>query len=129
MGGVGFVDFCGLPLRLTRSAFRDLAVFMAAFGVLVGLVFPPAVSWMGVPSQDVLHARFFFYCVCAGLAVAGVNYWIAAAVVRPRLRMLAGRLEEIRTTLERIQREAEFSGCDPEHCFLPLWIRKTNWAA
>ncbi|MGQ9919003.1 MAG: diguanylate cyclase [Bryobacteraceae bacterium] len=114
------VSWIGLPLRLTSSVFRDLAVLMSAFGLLVGLVFPPVVRWMGVPGEQVLNFRFFLYCVTAGLAVAGVNYMIARSVVRPRLRLLAGRLEEIRTTLERIQREGDHCGCDPEHCFLPV---------
>lgn len=114
------VSCIGLPLRLTSSVFRDLVILMSAFGLLVGLVFPPVVRWMGVPGEQVLNFRFFLYCVTAGLVVAGVNYKIARSVFRPRLRLLAGRLEEIRTTLERIQRDGDHCGCDPEHCFVPV---------
>ncbi|MCS7041557.1 MAG: diguanylate cyclase [Bryobacteraceae bacterium] len=114
------VSFCGLPWRLTRSVFRDLAIVMTGFGLLVGLVFPYAVHWMGAPAGLVLHWRFHLDCLAAGLAVGGVNVLIANGVVRARMRLLAARLEEVRATLERIQQEGDLCGCDPEHCFLPV---------
>lgn len=93
---------------------------MAGFGLLVGLVFPWAVHWMGVPSLLVLNPKFQIYCVVAGLVVGGVNVLIANGVVRGRMRMLAMRLEEVRATLERIQQEGDPCDCDPEHCYLPV---------
>lgn len=114
------VSYCGFPLRLTRSVFRDLAIVMTGFGLLVGFVFPYAVHWMGAPAPLVLHGRFFLYCLAAGLTVGGVNVLIANSVVRARMRLLAARLEEVRATLERIQREGDLCGCDPEHCYLPV---------
>ncbi|MEJ5366712.1 MAG: diguanylate cyclase [Bryobacteraceae bacterium] len=118
--GVRLLSFCGLPIRLTRSVFRDQAIAMAAFGLFVGLMFPYAVHRMGVPVEHVLTLRFHLYCLAAGLIVAGMNVLIASGVVRARMRLLAGRLEEVRATLERIQTEADPCGCDPEHCFLPV---------
>ena len=114
------VAFCGLPLRLTRSVFRDLGLVMMAFGLLVGLVFPYAVHRMGVPKEHVLSLRFHIYCLVAGLVVAGMNMFIASSVVRSRLRLVANRLAEVRATLERIKQEGDPSDCDPEHCFLPV---------
>jgi two-component system cell cycle response regulator len=114
------VSFCGMPIRLTRSVFRDLAIVMAAFGLLVGLAFPRAVHQMGVPVEHALTWRFHIYCLVAGLTVAGVNMLIANSVVRARMRLLASRLEEVRAALERVQIGADPCGCDPEHCFLPV---------
>lgn len=114
------VSYCGFPLRLTRSVFRDLAIVMTGFGLLVGIIFPHAVHLMGAPARLVLAPRFFLYCLAAGAAVGGVNVLIANGVVRARMRMLAERLEEIRATLERIQQEGDVCGCDPEHCYLPV---------
>lgn len=114
------ISFCGLPLRLTRSVFRDLAIVMTGFGLLVGLVFPYVVHWMGAPAPHVLNGGFYLYCLAAGLAVGGVNVLIANSVVRARMRLLAARLEEVRATLERIQQEGDLCGCDPEHCYLPV---------
>ncbi|MGC8758881.1 MAG: diguanylate cyclase [Bryobacteraceae bacterium] len=114
------VSFCGLPIRFTRSVFRDLALVMAGFGLLVGLMFPYAVHQMGVPAEHILNWPFHLYCLGAGLAVGGMNVLIANGVVRTRLRLLGGRLEEVRATLERIQQEGDVCGCDPEHCFLPV---------
>lgn len=109
-----------LSLRLTPSVFCDLAIYMVAFGLLVGLAFPYAVHRMGVPKEHVLSLRFHVYCVLAGLMVAGVNMVIANGVVRARLRLLASRLEDVRARLERVQHESDASGCDPEHCLLPV---------
>jgi two-component system cell cycle response regulator len=114
------ISFCGTPIRLTGSVFRDLTIVMTAFGLLVGLAFPYAVYRMGVPVEHVLTWQFHIYCLAAGLTVAGVNMLIANGVVRARMRLMARRLEEVRTTLERIQNEAETSGCAPETCFLPV---------
>lgn len=114
------VTFCGLPLRLTRSVFQDLALWMAGFGLLVGVVFPLAIQGMGVPAEHVNDWRFRLYCVAAGLTVGGMNGLIAVGVVRSRFRLLAARLAEVRARLERIQQEGDLSGCDPSECFLPV---------
>lgn len=100
--------------------FRDLAIVQAGFGLLVGLVFPMAVHQMGVPAEHLLNLRFHLYCLVAGLAVGGMNVWIANRVVRTRMRLIAARLEEVRATLERIQQEGDVCGCDPSQCFLPV---------
>jgi two-component system cell cycle response regulator len=114
------VSISGLPVRLTGSVFRDLAIVMVAFGLLVGLAFPYTVHRMGVPKEHVLTVRFHLYCLLAGLAVAGMNMLIANGVVRSRLQLLANRLQDVRATLERIKQEGSPSACDPEHCFLPV---------
>lgn len=114
------VSFCGLPLRLTRSVFRDLSIVMTGFGLLVGVAFPFSIPFMGVPAEHVEDWRFRFFCVAAGLGVGGVNALIANSVVRGRFRLLTGRLEEVRATLERIQQEGDVCGCDPAQCFLPV---------
>lgn len=114
------IAFRGLPFRLTGSVFRDLAIVQAGFGLLVGLGFPLAVHKMGVPAEHLLNWRFHLYCLAAGLAVGGMNVWIANRVVRARMRLIAARLEEIRATLERIQQEGDVCGCDPGQCFLPV---------
>jgi len=112
--------YSGLAWRLTGSVFRDLAIVMVGFGLLVGTVFPVCVHFLGVPAQHVLTLRFHLYCLAAGLAVGAVNVWIANSVVRQRLRMVASRLEDVRATLERIQQEGDVAGCSPEECFLPV---------
>lgn len=113
-------SLCGMPFRLTRSVFRDLAIAMAVFGLLVGLAFPHAVHRMGVPVEHVLTWRFHVYCLAAGLTVAWMNMLIANGVVRARMRLLAGRLEEVRAALERVQLVSDPCECDPDHCFLPV---------
>ncbi len=114
------VSIRGLPVRLTRSVFRDLALVMTGFGLLVGVAFPLAVRFMGVPAEHVEDWRFRLFAMAAGLGVGSVNALIANGVVRGRFRLLSARMEEVRSTLERIQREGAVCGCDPAQCFLPV---------
>ncbi len=105
--------------RLTSSVFRDLALSMAGFGLLVGLVFPYAVHRMGVPRAYVLTLPFHAYCLAAGLLVGAVNVMLFRAVVRERFRALAGRLKTIQQTLEQV-RQGERAGCPEHDCHLPV---------
>lgn len=72
--------------RFTRRVFVDLGIWMIAFGLVVGVVFPPAVCWMGVPSEYAMTFTFYAYCLTAGVAVGGANITLAQAVVKKRLR-------------------------------------------
>jgi diguanylate cyclase (GGDEF)-like protein len=117
---VKLFSLCGLPVRLTRSVFRDLAIVMTGLGLLVGMAFPFATHLMGVPAEYAEDWRFRVYCVLAGLGVGGLNALIANSVVRGRFRLLSSRLEEVRAALERIQHEGDVCACSPAECFLPV---------
>ncbi len=41
-------------VRLTRKVFTDLAIYMIGLGVLVGLILPPFVTLMGVPTDPAI---------------------------------------------------------------------------
>ena len=105
--------------RLTRKAFRDLAIWMVGFGLLAGIAFPFFVMAMGVDREQALTPPFFLATLVAGLLVGAVNFGLAHMVFRPRLGLLSTRMG----TVESALREAMFSGdigqCDPESCRLP----------
>jgi two-component system, cell cycle response regulator len=86
-------------MRLTRKAFRDLAIFMIGFGVVVGIVFPFFVLVMGVPPQTALTLPFFAACLGAGVVVGAVNYALSRAVVGSRLKALAQAARQIEHNL------------------------------
>ena len=44
--------------RLTDRVFTDLAIWMSAFGLFVGLVFPPFCLLLGLPPDKVLTPLF-----------------------------------------------------------------------
>src|SRR4051812_834287 len=76
-----------MPPRLTRSVFRDLAVWMVGLGLMPGVAFPPMVLLLGVAdARAALTPRFFAACVAAGLMVGGVNFALSRTVIGSRLR-------------------------------------------
>ena len=83
--------------RLTRRAFVDLAVYMAAFGLLIGVVFPPCTLLLGVPAATALRPAFVAAALTAGVVVGTVNFVLARSVVGARLRRLATGLESMRS--------------------------------
>lgn len=106
--------------RLTRSAFKDLAVWMTGLGLLTGLAFPPFSLILGMRPADVLTVPFALACVAAGLLVGGLNYAIARVVVGSRVRLLAGRMETVRVALADATFSGDWSACDPQACSLPV---------
>lgn len=92
--------------RLTRRAFRDLAIWMVGLGLLAGLAFPFFVFFLGVPSSLALTPVFFMATLAAGVVVGSVNFGIAHMVFGPRLRLLSTRMRFVEDTV----RETTFFG-------------------
>ena len=102
--------------RLTRRAFTDLAIWMMGFGLVIGLVFPPACVVLGLPAERVITLPFFFATVAAGLLVGAVNYALARYVVGTRLRTLVDRMSFVDEELRRSAVDGDLSRCDPATC-------------
>jgi diguanylate cyclase (GGDEF)-like protein len=105
--------------RLTSRVFRDLMVWMAGFGLLIGAVFPFFVVLMGVPARLVLTPAFFLTTLGAGLVVGMVNYALARGVVGSRLRLLCSRMARVESNLRRSLYDDD-SVCTPEECSVPV---------
>lgn len=65
--------------RLTGKVFTDLAIWMIAFGLLIGIIFPPFCLALGLPAERILAPIFFASTLGAGLAVGAVNYALAGS--------------------------------------------------
>lgn len=52
-------------MRITNQVFYDLAIWMVAFGLLIGLVFPFFVLLLGVPVETAITPGFFAACLGA----------------------------------------------------------------
>jgi diguanylate cyclase (GGDEF)-like protein len=102
--------------RLTRRAFTDLAIWMVGFGLVIGLVFPPACVVLGLPAERVITIPFFAATVAAGLLVGAVNFALARYVVGSRLRTLVARMSFVDTELRRAAVDGDLSRCDPATC-------------
>ena len=51
--------------RLTKRVMTDLTLWMTAFGLLIGLLFPFVVTWLGVPGDIALRPVFFLATLTA----------------------------------------------------------------
>jgi len=107
-----------LPVRLTRSVFDDLSIWMTGVGIVIGAVFPPMLVAFGVPAEIVLTPFFFIVCLVAGIAVGGINIWLMRVVVMPRLRALVDGMRKIQTVVESATYTGDWTECDPEGCQL-----------
>lgn len=81
--------------RLTSRVMLDLRLWMLAFGVLIGLLFPFAMVFLGVPSQTAMTPAFFSACLIAGVGVAAINYLLAERVIGVRVRVLAKGMQRV----------------------------------
>ncbi len=105
--------------RLTAGVFYDLAIWMAGFGVLIGIIFPFFMVIIGIPPASVLTGAFFAACIAAGLIVGAVNFLVARGVVGSRLRNLTDRMRFVSRTIQASAHTGDWSGCDPETCRVP----------
>ena len=107
-------------MRITRRVFHDLAIWMVAFGVSIGLAFPFFVMVLGVRGETALTGRFFAACLGAGALAGVINYGLARGVVGARLRLLSGSMRHVAENLQTMTASSDLSRCTPEDCSIPV---------
>jgi two-component system, cell cycle response regulator len=103
-------------IRLTRKVFTDLSIWMIGLGLLIGIIFPFFVSWMGIPRTFVLTPWFFAACITAGIIVGALNITLARVVVGRRLRTLADRMRHVTQKFRQIKEGGDTKECNTEEC-------------
>src|SRR3954462_11018042 len=78
--------------RLTSRVFWDMAIYMVALGLVMGLIFPPFVVLLGVPETFAYRSIFRLACVLAAFSVGPMNYALVKGVVGGRMEVLGGHL-------------------------------------
>lgn len=107
-------------IRLSKNTFTDLAIRMIGFGLLVGLVFPPFVVLMGVSKSIAYSLWFILACILAGVIVGFVNIVLSRVTVRNRLKILTGKMQEVKRQIVLISESGDIKECDPEQCYIPV---------
>jgi two-component system cell cycle response regulator len=102
-------------IRITRKVFTDLSIWMVGLGLIIGIIFPFFVSWMGIPRDYVLKPWFFVACITAGVIVGALNVSLARTVVGSRLKLLGDRMQYVTNNLKGIK-EGNDINCTPEQC-------------
>lgn len=109
-----------LSVRLTRSVFDDLAIWMIGVGFIIGAIFPPMLVGLGVPSEVAFTTFFFALCLVAGITVGLINIRLMRVVVMPRLQALVDGMRMIESVVESATYTGDWTDCDPESCQLPV---------
>ncbi len=106
--------------RLTRTVFKDLAIWMVGLGLLTGAAFPFFVVPLGVPAEQAFSARFCGATLLAGLLVGGVNWWLARMIIGSRLRTLSGGMQHVAGAIRHATVTGDWSDCDEDGCRLEV---------
>ena len=106
-------------MRLTRKVFTDLGIYMIGFGLLMGMIFPPFMLLLGIPSTYVISVPFFACCVAAGIMVGSINMLLARIVVGGRIRELSEKMKFIGDKLKGSKAFSELEDCASEDCVIP----------
>ena len=93
---------------------------MMGFGILVGIVFPFFMLFLGMDPTMAMSWWFFTVCMLAGLFVGAVNILLAQRIVGGRLNLLAKHMKDIENHLKAITGKAESMDCTPENCHIPV---------
>lgn len=100
-------------MRITKKVFLDLAIFMIAFGVVVGIIFPIFGRVIGIPAEYI-DSIFIISSILAGIIVGIVNVVLARVVVGRRLSILSERMKYVNHNLlasENYDEEECFNKC------------------
>jgi len=104
--------------RITRKVFSDLSIWMIGLGLLMGIVFPFFVAWMGIPDMYVFTPLFFIACITAGIIVGALNITLARTVVGSRLTLLADRMQYVTQKFQQIKAGRDIGDCTPDECMV-----------
>ncbi len=107
----------GLP-RLTSRVFLDLGIWMASFGLVIGLVFPYSLIVLGAKETFALRPKVFVFTIAAGVIVGIVNFLLARGVVGKKLRSLSSSMRYVANALQIATANGDQSLCSPETCKL-----------
>jgi len=99
-------------MRLARKVFHDLAIWMAIFGLSIGVIFPFSVIMLRVPRDRALTPSFFAACIAAGILTGVANYNLARWVVGVRLRLLARGMGHAEQNLQSMSYSKDLSQAD-----------------
>jgi diguanylate cyclase (GGDEF)-like protein len=95
--------------RLTSRVFWDMAIYMVALGLVMGLIFPPFVVLLGVPETFAYRTIFRLACLMAGFLVGAMNYALVKGVVGGRMEVLGGHLRAATTSITSATRTGDWS--------------------
>ncbi len=89
---------------------------MQGVGVLIGLSFPYFLVWYGFPEQQVMHWNFFIMSQVAGQMVGLLSFVLISTVIRPHLKLLSHKMQDIAQGLEEKEFDSHVARFDEDLC-------------
>lgn len=88
--------------------------------MVIGAIFPFFVYLLGVPVEIAFSVFFVVSCLLAGVIVGLVNILISRVTVRDKLKVLNGKMQEVKDSVITISENGRIGDCNPEHCCIPV---------
>jgi diguanylate cyclase (GGDEF)-like protein len=107
-------------MRLTKKVFLDLAIWMVAFGIFIGVIFPWFVTVLGVPKSIATKPGFYMACLGAGALAGIINYILARFVVGSRIQILAESMATVETKLRDLTLSGKSELCNYTDCSITI---------
>ena len=107
-------------MRITKKVFKDLAIFMIGFGLVIGIIFPFFVIATGVPKNYILTPLFIFLCITAGIFVGAINILLAKTIVGKRLSLLANKMTYVKNKLDTKVSSADLADNCENNCIIKV---------
>lgn len=101
---------------MKRKVFRDLAIFMIGFGVIIGIIFPFFSLILGIPASYVLKPIFIISCILAGVFVGAFNIFLSRKIVGKRIKVLAEKMMYVEKKINERSDSNNTSLCNDENC-------------
>lgn len=102
--------------RLTRSIFLDQFIFMQLIGVLIGLAFPHFLVWYGFNKSEVMTLDFYIVSQVAGQIVGLISFILISTVIRPHLKLLSTKMQDIADGLQQKTFQEHTNRCGDDLC-------------
>lgn len=102
--------------RLTNSIFLDQFLFMQLIGVFIGLAFPHFLVWYGFHADEVLTGDFYIVSQIAGQMVGLISFILISMVIRPHLKLLSHRMQDIADGLQQKTFDDQVMKCGDGFC-------------
>jgi len=107
-------------VRITRKVFYDIALWMVAFGLAMGIIFPFFVILLGVSPRIAITVKFFLACLGAGALVGVINFALVRLVVGGRLKLLANSMTYVQNMLIDMTTRGDMQTCTLDDCLIEV---------
>ncbi|MGE4509275.1 MAG: GGDEF domain-containing protein [Eubacteriaceae bacterium] len=107
-------------MKISKSIFRDLSIYMIGFGILIGIVFPFFTILFGISPQIAFSPIFVLSCISAGAVVGLVNILLTKIIVQKQMKMMTEKMTMIKNKFTKAAQGFEVQQCDINSCHLDI---------